>query len=199
MSVNERNLSWEISHVAPEARAEAYGHKGGVLWFTGLSGSGKSTLANALEKALFDAGWKVFVLDGDNVRQGLSADLGFSARDRAENIRRIAHVAALFAQSGMLVLTAFISPYRADRRAARDAAGNGFSEIHAAADLETCEARDVKGLYARARAGEIPEFTGVGAPYELPANPDLVIDTGVERLDVSVERLIAYCQETYTA
>ncbi len=144
------------------------GHAGAVIWLTGLSASGKSTLAMAVERRLFARGCFVYVLDGDNVRAGINKDLGFSAEDRAENIRRVAEVAALFADAGAIVVTAFISPFRKDRDAARAAAGSAFHEIYVSADLATCEARDPKGLYRRARSGEVKEFTGVTAPYEPP-------------------------------
>jgi bifunctional enzyme CysN/CysC len=148
-----------------------------VLWLTGLSGAGKSTLALALERELFAKGWHVYVLDGDNVRSGLNKDLGFGPEDRAENIRRIGEVAALFADAGFLVVTSFISPYRTDRQRAREAAGDRFREIYVKASLEACEARDPKGLYRKARAGAITDFTGIQAPYEEPENPDVVVAT----------------------
>src|SRR5262249_51816128 len=155
------------------ARAARNGHRGGVVWLTGLSGAGKSTLAMATEALLFQKGYQVFVLDGDNLRHGLNVDLGFSAEDRRENIRRVGEVAALFAEAGQVVITAFISPFRADRDLARAAAQRregaaGFHEIFVRCDLNTLEKRDPKGLYRRARAGEIAEFTGVSAPYEEP-------------------------------
>ena len=171
------NITMVGHGVAREARSARNGHKGGVLWFTGLSGSGKSTLALALEARLFAKGYHVYVLDGDNIRDGLNANLGFSPEDRAENIRRVGEVAALFADAGFLVITSFISPYRADRERARRAAPEAFHEIYIEAPLEVCEARDPKGLYKRARAGEIPEFTGVSSPYEPPEQPQLVIHT----------------------
>ena len=156
-------------------RAARTGHAGAVLWFTGLPGSGKSTLAMALERRLFDLGWQVYTLDGDNVRRGLSADLGFSPHDREENIRRIGEVAALFADAGAICITAFISPYRADRARARAAAGGRrFFEVYVRSALATCERRDPKGHYRKARAGEIKDFTGVGAPYEAPEHPGIV-------------------------
>lgn len=165
------------------------GHQGGVMWFTGLSGSGKSTLALALEKRLFEDGFHTFVLDGDNLRHGLNSDLGFSPEDRGENIRRVGEVAALFAATGLIVLTAFISPYRADRDLARTAAGTGFQEIYLDPGLDVCERRDPKGLYRKARAGEIPEFTGISAPYESPAEPEIVVDTGTVTVEESVKLL----------
>lgn len=171
------------------------GHKGGVLWFTGLSGAGKSTVAIALEKKLFEKGYNVFVLDGDNVRHGLNANLSFSPEDRAENIRRVGEVAGLFARAGVVTITSFISPYRSDRDRARKALENGdFHEIHVKADVATCEARDPKGLYKKARAGEIKEFTGISAPYEEPENPELTLDTSVLSIEESVEKLVNYVE-----
>jgi len=158
--------------VTAQERAARTRHYGAVLWFTGLPGSGKSTLAMALERRLFDREWQVYTLDGDNVRRGLSADLGFSPRDRAENIRRVGEVAALFADAGAICIVAFISPYRADRERARAAAGDRrFFEVYVKSPLATCERRDPKGHYRRARAGEIKDFTGVDAPYEAPERP----------------------------
>ena len=152
-------------------RSAVNGHRGGVLWLTGLSGAGKTTVAMALERRLFDQGWQVFTLDGDNLRHGLNGDLGFSAEHRAENIRRSAETARVLAETGVLVIATFISPLRAHRRMARDIVGWNFHEVFIDADLSTCEARDTKGLYAKARAGDIPEFTGVSAPYEVPLRP----------------------------
>lgn len=198
MTLSSRNL-YEVEHqIQVEDRWRRTGHKGGVLWLTGLSGAGKSTLALAAEKALHELGYQVYVLDGDNVRGGLNADLGFSPDDRHENIRRVAEVAALFAHSGTLVLTAFISPYRADRRSARNSVGEGFREVFISADLETCEARDPKGLYRRARNGEIPEFTGVSAPYQIPDGADLVVDTARQTIDQSTAAVIDYVEENFT-
>ena len=179
------------------ARAFRNGHKGGVLWFTGLSGAGKSTLAVALEKKLFEKGYNVYVLDGDNVRHGLNANLSFSPEDRAENIRRVGEVAALFGRAGMIAITSFISPYRSDRDRAREAGGGNFHEIHVKADVATCEARDPKGLYKKARAGEIKDFTGISAPYEEPDNPELVIDTAAVQLDECIERLVNYVETKF--
>jgi bifunctional enzyme CysN/CysC len=185
--------------VALEARIARNGHKGGVLWFTGLSGSGKSTLALALEARLFAKGYHVYVLDGDNIRDGLNANLGFSPADRAENIRRVGEVAALFADAGFLVITSFISPYRADRERARRAAPEAFYEIFIDAPLDVCEARDPKGLYKRARTGEIPEFTGVSSPYEPPEAPELVIHTGEHSVDDCLSELMAYVERAFVA
>ncbi|MEM1399816.1 MAG: adenylyl-sulfate kinase, partial [Pseudomonadota bacterium] len=178
--------------VTADARTERNGHRGAVIWLTGLSGAGKSTLAMETERRLMAEGLQTYVLDGDNVRAGLNADLGFSPDDRAENIRRVSEVAALFADAGMVVVTAFISPYRADRERARQAAGSAFHEIHVKADLATCEARDPKGLYRKARAGEIPEFTGISAPYEEPETCELIVDTTEPTLDSSARELVSY-------
>ena len=173
-------------------RADANGHRGGVLWLTGLSGAGKSTVAMALERRLFDRGWQVFTLDGDNLRHGLNGDLGFSPDDRDENIRRAAETAKLMAETGVLVIATFISPLRVHRRTARDIVGWDFHEVFVDAGLEVCEGRDPKGLYARARAGEIPEFTGVSAPYEEPDAPELRLDTASREIDACVAELAAY-------
>lgn len=186
----------EVSHtVSLDERAAANGHKGGVLWLTGLSGAGKSTLAMALERALFDRGWQTFVLDGDNVRNGLNAGLGFSPDDRAENIRRVAETAKLFADAGVVVIASLISPLRADRARARVIGGDRFHEIHVGADLSVCEERDPKGLYKKARAGEIAEFTGVSAPYEAPESPELFIDTGALDRSEALAQLLDYVDE----
>ena len=179
-----------------EERSISNGHLGGILWLTGLSGSGKSTLAMGLERELFRKGVQICALDGDAVRQGLNADLGFSPEHRSENIRRVAQVARLFAESGMVVVTAFISPTRADRAAAREIGGPFFHEVHIAADLDTCEGRDAKGLYKKARAGLIPQFTGVSAPYEAPLNPELVIDTAGVPADACLAELARYTELT---
>jgi len=189
------NIVHHDGSVTRADRERRLGQKGGVLWFTGLSGSGKSTVARAVEAELAACGRLVYVLDGDNVRHGLCADLGFSAEDRTENIRRIGHVAALFADAGVLVLTAFISPYRADRALVRDVVGDRFLEILVNADLATCEARDPKGLYKKARAGEIAEFTGISAPYEAPENPALSLDTGEQSLAESTAAVCAMLRQ----
>ena len=177
VTVRSTNITAVGHAVTRDARFARNGHKGGVLWFTGLSGAGKSTLALALERELFAKGYNVYVLDGDNIRGGLNANLGFSPEDRAENIRRVGEVASLFADAGFLVISSFISPYRSDRERAREAAKESFHEIHVKASLEACETRDPKGLYRRARAGEIPEFTGISSPYEPPETPELVVPT----------------------
>ncbi len=195
------NISVVDHGVSLAARARRNGHKGGVIWLTGLSGAGKSTIAVAAERHLFRKGYQVYVLDGDNIRGGLNANLDFSPEDRAENIRRVGEVAALFADSGFIVLTAFISPYRSDRERARQAAERvtplGFHEVHIRAPLEICEARDPKGLYRRARAGEIADFTGVSAPYEPPARPDLTVDTGDRPVEQSLQALIDYIERKF--
>jgi len=178
-SAQHRHITRHVGHVSARDRQRLFGHRPVTVWLTGLSGSGKSTLAYALEKRLTEQGHACFVLDGDNVRRGLNRDLGFSADDRAENIRRVAEVAKLFNDAGLIVVTSFISPFRADRAEAREIIGSDrFIEVFVDAPLETCEARDPKGLYAKARAGEIAEFTGVSSPYEPPESPALVVDSG---------------------
>ena len=197
VTVKSTNIHAVGHAVTREARQARNGHKGGVLWFTGLSGSGKSTLALALERELFAKGYHVYVLDGDNIRAGLSSDLDFSPDDRAENIRRVGEVAALFADAGFIAISAFISPYRADRERARAAAGGDFHEIWIRASLETCERRDPRGLYRRARAGEIPDFTGISSPYEPPGSPDLVIPTDELPVEACVAVLMRYVEERF--
>ncbi|MHA3960607.1 adenylyl-sulfate kinase [Synechococcus sp. LTW-G] len=190
------NIAWHHASVDRAARAEQRGHRSAILWFTGLSGSGKSTLANAVNQALFDRGLACYVLDGDNIRHGLCKDLGFSDADREENIRRIGEVSKLFLDAGVVVLTAFVSPFKADRDRARSLVENGdFVEIHCAADLSVCEERDTKGLYAKARAGEIKEFTGISSPYEAPEKPELRVDTGSQSLEACVELVINHLRE----
>ena len=187
------------SRVSGQERQARAGHRGGVLWFTGLSGAGKSTLAIELERQLFAKGYSVYVLDGDNLRTGLNADLGFSHTDRTENIRRVGELAALFADAGTIAISAFISPYCADRDQAREAAGDAFNEVYVKADVEACEGRDPKGLYRRARKGEIPDFTGVSAPYEVPESPDFVVDTVTDDISTCVENLVRYVKAAYGA
>lgn len=170
-------------------------HEGAVIWLTGLSASGKSSLANGLERALVRHGYGCYVLDGDTLRKGLNADLGFSPGDRRENTRRVGAVAGLFADAGLVCIVAVISPYREDRAQARQLCAQGFHEVHVAADLQTCEARDPKGLYQKARAGELNEFTGISAPYEAPLRPQLYLDTAGETLEVSLEALVSYVLE----
>lgn len=197
VTVKSTNITPVDYTITRQMREQQTGHKGGVLWFTGLSGAGKSTLAIGLEKELFRRGYHVYVLDGDNVRAGLNANLGFSPEDRAENIRRVGEVSALFAQTGMIVITAFISPYRTDRDRARDAALEHFHEIYVASDLATCESRDIKGLYAKARRGEIAEFTGISAPYEAPHSPELVVDTQRQSVEECVVKLADYVADNF--
>jgi bifunctional enzyme CysN/CysC len=188
-----------IEHRIPvEAREARNGHRGGVLWFTGLSGAGKSTLAFALEEELFRRGFQVYVIDGDNLRYGLNSDLGFSHEDRTENIRRAGEVAALFARAGAICISAFVSPYRADRDVARKAAGDRFNEVYVKADLATCERRDPKGLYKKARRGEIQDFTGVSAPYEAPLAPEIVVDTAHHTVAECVTQLLEFIDERLT-
>jgi adenylylsulfate kinase len=194
-SPKSKNLTWHEGQVSRDDRQELLQQKGVVVWLTGLSGSGKSTVAVAAEKALRDRGRLTYILDGDNVRQGLNNNLGFSAEDRTENIRRIGEVSKLFADSGVIVFTSFISPYRADRDAVRKIMGEGdFVEVYVAADLATCEGRDVKGLYKKARAGEIPEFTGISAPYEAPERPELELDTSNQAVEGSASQLIEFLE-----
>ena len=188
---SSNNLVWHSATVTRTRRERKNSHKGGLFWFTGLSGAGKSTLAHAVEEQLFQRGYNTFVLDGDNVRHGLCADLGFSDADRNENIRRISHMSNLFVQAGVIVLTAFISPFRTHRAHARKIAGPDFHEIYCECSLDVCEQRDVKGLYKRARAGEISHFTGIDSPYESPNAPELV--TCTERdLDGSIKLVFEY-------
>ncbi len=193
--VKSTNIFEVESRINPARRSIANGHKGGVLWFSGLSGSGKTTLALELQKRLFTKGYQIFVLDGDNIRKGLCSDLGFSPEDRSENIRRIGEVAALFADAGTIVITAFISPYKQDRDRARVAAGDGYHSIYINSDVETCKTRDPKGLYEKAERGEIKDFTGVNAPYEEPDNADLIVDTNNQSIDECVEQLVEYVEE----
>ncbi len=191
-----KNLTWHEGQVSRTDREARLGQRGATVWLTGLSGSGKSTIAVAAEKALADAGHLTYILDGDNIRQGLNSNLGFSPEDRTENIRRIGEVGKLFTDAGIIVFTSFISPYRADRDSVREIMGEGdFVEVYVAASLETCESRDVKGLYKKARAGEIPEFTGISAPYEEPENAELVIDTNGQTVDESVQVLVGYLRK----
>ena len=190
------NLTWHIGEVDREARAAAHGHRGAVLWFTGLSGSGKSTIGHRVERMLIERGAFAYVLDGDNVRHGLNSDLGFAPEDRVENIRRIGEVARLFADAGGLVLSAFISPYRGDRDRVRGLMGPGeFIEVFVDTPLEICEARDPKGLYKKARAGEISNFTGLDAPYEVPENPEVHLETANLSVDEAAAQVIRYLDE----
>ncbi len=187
------NVTWHDHTVSKEDRLKLNGHKSAVLWFTGLSACGKSTVANTVDHILHEKGIHTFVLDGDNVRMGLNKNLGFSAEDRTENIRRIGEVAKLFCDAGLFVLTAFISPYRVDRDRVREILGEGeFIEVFVNASLETCEARDPKGLYKKARAGEIKGFTGIDDPYEEPENPELTLDADNKGIDELAEEVVAY-------
>ena len=191
------NVVWQENPVSRKDREKQRGHRGVVLWFTGLSASGKTTVAMEVERRLFEQGYFSFVLDGDNVRHGLNADLGFSPDDRQENIRRIGEVAKLFADAGAIVLTAFISPYRQDRDRIRQlmTRPEDFVEVFVSCPIEVCEARDPKGLYARARAGEIRDFTGIDAPYEAPDAPELVVETNVYDVNDCVEKALSYLRE----
>lgn len=192
MSPRSRNIVRVDSRVNPSDRRRALGHGAATIWLTGLSGSGKSAIAFALEEALLARGVAAYVLDGDNVRFGLNRDLGFSPEDRTENIRRIGEVCRLMYDAGLVVIAAFISPYRADREGVRALhPDDGFIEVHLDTPIEVCEARDVKGLYAKARAGEIPEFSGVSAPYEPPESPELRLDTGQNDLRSCVDAVLS--------
>jgi adenylylsulfate kinase len=198
-SPKSRHIVWHPGAVTREDREKIQGHRGATIWLTGLSGSGKSTIAVELEKQLWDRGVHAFVLDGDNVRHGLNKDLGFSPKDRNENIRRIGEVAKLFTEAGVVAITAFISPYRADRDQVRAIMRPGdFVEVYVDCALDICEQRDPKGLYKKARAGEIPEFTGVSAPYEPPLAPELVIRSDSLTVEQSVAELIALLERRST-
>ncbi len=188
-----RHVVWHASTVTREERERLGGHRGCTVWLTGLSGSGKSTVANALEKTLWERNVRAYVLDGDNIRHGLNKDLGFSPEDRTENIRRIGEVAKLFTDAGLVAITAFISPYRADRDQVRAIMADGdFVEIFVQAPLEVCEQRDPKGLYKKARAGQIPEFTGISAPYEEPLAAEITLSTDRENPEQCVGRILDY-------
>jgi bifunctional enzyme CysN/CysC len=197
VTVRSTNITAVAHRLTNAQRVARNGHTGGVLWFTGLSGAGKSTIAMAVEQELFRRGYQTYVLDGDNVRRGLNANLSFSPEDRAENIRRVGEVAALFADAGQIVVTAFISPYRSDRDRARAAAKEHFHEIYIKASLATCEQRDPKGLYRKARSGEIAEFTGITAPYEMPESPELTIDTDQLTVEESVAAVLDYVDREF--
>ena len=186
------NVVWHQATVTRPRRERLFGHKSVVLWFTGLSGAGKSTIAHSVEERLHQSGCHTFVLDGDNVRHGLCRDLGFTKTDRSENIRRIGEMVRLFLESGVIVLTAFISPIRQDREWVRALVpAEDFIEVYCRCPIEVCEDRDAKGLYRRARAGEVKEFTGISSPYETPENPELVLDTNLHTLDECVEMVMA--------
>lgn len=185
------NTVWHHATVTRERREQLNGHRGAAVWFTGLSGAGKSTLAHAVEERLHTMGCRTFVFDGDNVRHGLCGDLSFTAEDRSENIRRIGEMVKLFVNAGVIALTAFISPFRHDRERVRQIVGEqDFLEIYCQCRLEVCEDRDVKGLYKRARAGEIKDFTGISSPYEIPEHPSLILDTGSQSLDQCVDQVV---------
>lgn len=185
------NVVWHHATVTRQRRELQNAHRGAIIWFTGLSGSGKSTLAHAVEETLHQKGCRTFVLDGDNVRHGLCGDLGFSEAGRVENIRRVGEMAKLFMEAGIIVLTAFISPYLVDRERVRNMVKDGdFIEVYCDAAIEVCESRDVKGMYKKARAGLIGEFTGISSPYEVPESPELDVDTGSMELDFCVNQVV---------
>lgn len=193
--VTSTDVVWHHATVTRVRREQQNGHKSVLLWFTGLSGAGKSTLAHAVEETLYQMGCHTFVLDGDNVRHGLCGDLGFTENDRKENIRRVGEASKLFLEAGVIVLTAFISPFREDRERVRKLMGNeDFIEIYCHCPLEVCENRDVKGLYKKARQGLIKDFTGISSPYEIPEHPELVIDTAAKPLEECVAQVIEYLQ-----
>ena len=193
MAAHDENVVWHPHPVTVAQREQLHGHRGVVLWFTGLSGSGKSTVAGALEEALHQQGVSTYLLDGDNVRHGLCGDLGFSAADRTENIRRIGEVAKLMMDAGVITLAAFISPFRADRERVRHMVAPGeFIEVYCHCPVEVCESRDVKGLYQRARAGEVKEFTGISSPYEPPLAPEVQVNTATQPLHMGVAQVLDY-------
>jgi len=190
------NVVWHQATVTRQRRELANGHRSVILWFTGLSGAGKSTLAHAVEERLHQLKMHTFVFDGDNVRHGLCADLGFSSQDRVENIRRIGEMSKLIIESGVIAMTAFISPFRADRDRVRALVQDGdFIEVYCHASVAECESRDVKGLYAKARSGEISDFTGISSPYEAPEKAELLVETGSQSLERCVDQVIAYLVE----
>ncbi len=189
------NIVWHQGAVTRDDRAQLNGHRGCTVWLTGLSGAGKSTIAVDLEKRLLERGVRTYILDGDNIRHGLNKNLGFSPEDRTENIRRIGEVAKLFTDAGLVAVTAFISPYRADRDQVRALMPAGdFVEVFIDCPVEVCEQRDVKGLYKKARAGEIKEFTGISAPYEAPEKPELVLNTAGQSVEESARQIVAYLE-----
>ena len=195
MTEHDNNIAWHEHMVPREARSELKGHKGALLWFTGLSAAGKSTIANAVDYKLNQRRFHTYLLDGDNVRHGLNKSLGFSAEDRAENIRRIGEVGKLMVDAGLIVCTAFISPYRRDRDAVRETITAGhFIEIFVDASLATCEARDPKGLYKQARAGKLKQFTGIDDPYEPPVKPELTLDSDSKGIEVLAEEIVDYLE-----
>lgn len=189
-TTTDHNLTWHTMDITKELREERMQQKACTIWMSGLSGAGKSTIANALEKRLYAMGKKTMLLDGDNVRMGLNSNLGFSEEDRVENIRRIAEVAKLMNDAGLIVITAFISPYRQDRRNAKKIIGNEFREVYISTSLAECERRDVKGLYKAAREGKISSFTGISSPYEVPEHPDVTVDTSGMDVEACVDHII---------
>ena len=192
---NSQNTVWHHATVTRVRREQLNGHKSVVIWLTGLSGAGKSTLAHEVEERLHQRGCRTFVFDGDNVRHGLCGDLGYSPEDRSENMRRIGEMVKLFMQAGLISLTAFISPFRRDREQVRQLVGEqNFIEVYCRCSLEVCESRDTKGLYRRARAGEVKDFTGISSPYEPPEHPSLILDTGTDALDVCADKMMALLQ-----
>ena len=191
--ITNQNTRWHEPTIKRQHREELNEHKGKILWFTGLSAAGKSTLAHALEEQLHDFGARTYVLDGDNVRKGLCKDLGFSEQDRIENIRRIGEMSRIMMDAGLIVMTAFISPFRRDRRIVRELVEAGdFIEIFCDTPLSVCESRDIKGLYKKARAGEIPEFTGISSPYEIPEQPELIVESGDSTVEECVDEIINF-------
>jgi adenylylsulfate kinase len=202
ISMNEKsqnkspNTVWHHATVTRQRREQLNGHRSVILWTTGLSASGKSTLCHMVEERLYQKGCRTFVFDGDNVRHGLCSDLGFSAADRKENIRRVGEMTKLFVETGIIVLTAFISPFRADRKWVRDLVGDhDFIEVYCSCPLDICEQRDAKGIYRRARAGEVKEFTGISSPYEEPENPDLVLSTGERSIEECVQQMLTILED----
>ena len=196
LPLGDRNIVWSDNFVSRRERESRNKHKGYIIWLTGLSGSGKTTIAQNLERTLFDSGLNTMVLDGDNIRCGLNSDLGFSSRDREENIRRIGETARLFMQTGFIAIAAFISPYQSDRERVRNLVPDSdFIEVFLDCPLEVCEKRDVKGLYKKARAGLIKEFTGVDAPYERPKDPEIYINTGELNVEESVDRIVSFLKD----
>lgn len=197
--MGSNNITWHAFDVRKKERQELHGHKSMILWFTGLSGSGKSTLCAAIEKRLHEQGMSTYILDGDNVRHGINENLGFSPEDRTENIRRIGEISKLFVDAGIITLTAFISPYRKDRNHVRElVSSNEFIEIYVKCSLKECERRDPKGLYQKARSGEIKDFTGISAPYEQPIHPEIIIDNENQLIEESVNQVINYLIEKKT-
>ena len=191
--MKSKHITWHPSVISKKERQQLQGHQSMVLWFTGLSGSGKSTLCTTIEKKLYDSRISTYILDGDNVRHGINGNLGFSPEDRAENIRRVGEISKLFVDAGIVILTAFISPYQRDRDQARKLLGNHeFIEIYVKCSVEECERRDPKGLYEKARAGEIRNFTGISAPYEPPVDPEIIIDNENQSIEVSANQVIRY-------